>query len=95
MAYATAAPAAAPSKVPMIFLAAPSPASDEAAVVCGTATGSETLLAMLPALDATLGAFDATLGGALETTDGAWDMASEAAGLDAEVRELTTLLLSR
>jgi hypothetical protein len=66
----------------MIFFAAPSPASEAAAAVCGTATGSETLLAML-ALDAAVGALD--------TTDGA---TSVGAALEADVRALTTLLSS-
>jgi hypothetical protein len=70
----------------MIFLAAPSPAS-EVAVVCGTATGSETLLAMLPAFD--------TLVGAFETTEAALEATSVGAFLEADVRPLTTLLSSR
>lgn len=67
IAYATAAPAAAPKRVPMIFLAAPSPASE---VVIGGATtgiGSVTLLAILGALETTVGAFadPTSLGAAL------------------------------
>jgi hypothetical protein len=85
IAYATAAPAAAPRRVPMIFLAAPSPAS--LVIACGTAMGSETLLAMLPAFEAKLGAF--------ETTDPALDAVSIGAGFDADVLELTTLRSSR
>jgi hypothetical protein len=78
IAYATAAPAAAPRSVPMIFFAAPSPAS-EAGVACGTATGSETLLA---------------IDGAFETIDAALEVTSDGAALEADVRALMTLLSS-
>jgi len=59
MAYATAAPAAAPSSVPMSVFAAPSPLS-EVLVACGTATGSEILLVTLGAFETTDAAFEAT-----------------------------------
>lgn len=85
IAYATAAPAAAPSSVPMICFAAPSPES-EVGAVWGTATGSDILLAMLGALEAVVGAFD--------TTDAVF-ATSLGGGLDADVRELATLMSSR
>lgn len=85
MAYATAAPAAAPRRVPMNCFAAPSPDSEVAAAL-GTATGSDTLLAMLAPLEASVGAFD--------TTDAAF-AASVGASLDADVRELMALASSR
>jgi hypothetical protein len=64
IAYATAAPAAAPRSVPMIVFAAPSPASDVVGVACGTAAGSETALATLGAFETTDAAFEATSVGA-------------------------------
>jgi hypothetical protein len=66
-AYATAAPAAAPSSVPRNCVATPPPLSDVAAgTAWGTAVGADTLLATLGAFETTDSACDATAGAACE-----------------------------
>lgn len=91
MEYATAAPAAAPRRVPMSVLAAASLVS-RAVEVCGTATGADELLATVSGFDAADGAFE-TSDGALETACASTGMMS-CLELDCAVRELTTLLPS-
>jgi hypothetical protein len=85
MAYATAAPAAAPNSAPRIVLPVLSPESVAAGgvVAWGTAAGADTVLA-------TLGAFGATDSGFAAGTASA----GTGTACGAELRALTGLLLS-